>query len=378
MAFSEYENVFGRYRVLDSTVDGIGPIASEYLAMAGMEVIRVEDPSVERTRGEKYEFVAENLNKKCVSVNYNTPEGLDLLKQLIGKCDIFIENLSFAQIDSMGLTYDALKEQFPQLIVVSIKPFSRGSKWQDCPADSAVLHNMGGATYITGLDEREPLLPGPDLADTSTCGYAAFGAVVALMQRMETGEGQLVEIATHETVIAHSRSAYEMFHEYGKNARPGNGFAYFREMAPQDLYPALGADPSAAWVTIGCPADREFDLFCKAVGKEELLADPKFCKSAARLKNIKELNAIISDWTEDQNKDDIADLLLRKNRVIAAPVRSMAENIADQDLVAQGLLQKVADPEGGEMWVPTYPAVYEDHKVKVTAPEWIDAEEVLK
>ena len=372
------EKVFSNFRVLDCTTDKIGSLASAYLAMAGMEVIHVDDPEAKRSRGEKYEFVANNLNKKVVSINYKTPEGLDLLKQLIGKCDVFIENLTFAQIDSMGLTYDALKDKYPQLIVVSIKPFARGSQWQDCPADSAVIHAMGGADYITGLDDREPMVPGPDLAEMSTCAYAAAGAVAALIQRLDTGKGQSVEIASHETIIAHSRSAYEMFHEYGKSARPGNGFAYFREMAPQDLYPTKGTDPNADWVTIGCPADREFELFAKAIGKEYLLEDPKFNKSAARLKNLKELNQIIADWTKQMTKEEIADLLLRKSRVMAAPVRTMAENIKDNDLLKEGVLQKVTGPEGEDMWVPTYPAVYQDYQVKVTAPEQVEVEEVLK
>ena len=372
------EKVFSNFRVLDCTTDKIGSIASEYLAMAGMQVIHVDDPEAERTRGKKYEFVANNLNKKVVSINYHIPEGLDLLKQLIGKCDIFIENLTFAEIDEMGLTYEALKDQYPQLIVVSIKPFGRGSQWADCPADSSVIHAMGGADYITGLQEREPMVPGPDLAEMSTCAYAAAGAVAALIQRLDTGKGQSVEIASHETIIAHSRSAYEMFHEYGKSARPGNGFAYFREMAPQDLYPTKGDDPNSDWVTIGCPADREFENLARAIGKEYLLEDPKFNKSAARLHNIRELNAIIAEWTSQRTKEEIADLLLRKSRVMAAPVRTMAQNIQDQDLVNEGLLQKVEGPEGEDMWVPTYPALYRDYKVKVTAPEYVDVEEVLK
>ena len=372
------EKVFNKFRVLDCTTDNIGPLASAYLAMAGMEVIRVENPETKRTRGEQFEYVANNLNKKVVSVNYFTPEGLDLLKQLIGKVDIFIENLTFAQIDSMGLSYEALKNDYPELIVVSIKPFARGSQWQDCPADSSVLHAMGGADYITGHDYREPMTPGPDLAEMSTSTYAAAGAVAALIQRMDTGKGQGVEIAGHETVIAHSRSAYEMFHEYGKSARPGNGFAYFREMAPQDLYPTKGNDPNSDWVTIGCPADREFEGFCKAVGMENLLEDPKFSTSASRLKNLEELNGIISDWTRQRTKEEIADLLLRQSRVMAAPVRTMEENTKDQDLLNEGLLQQVKGPDGNDMWVPTYPAVYRDYKVKATAPVETSVEEVLK
>ena len=187
------EKVFSNFRVLDCTTDEIGSLASAYLAMAGMQVIHVDDPEAKRTRGEKYEFVANNLNKKVISVNYRTPEGLDLLKQLIGKCDIFIENLKFSEIDEMGLTYDALKEQFPQLIVVSIKPFGRNSQWADCPADSSIIHAMGGADYITGLDDREPMVPGPNLAEMSTCTYAAAGAVAALIQRLDTGKGQSVQ-----------------------------------------------------------------------------------------------------------------------------------------------------------------------------------------
>lgn len=367
---------FNNIRVLDCTTDDIGPIASEYLAMAGMEVVRVDNPNRERTRAEQYSFVANNLNKKCVRLNYDTPEGLAVLKEMIAKSDVLIENLTYAQIDRMGLTYDLLKESNPRLIVVSIKMYSRGSRWEDCPADSSILQAMGGACYITGLDEREPLNPGPNLADTSTCAFAATGAVAALIQRLDTGKGQLVEVSAQEAVIAHSRSAYEMYHEYGLNARPGNGFAYFREMAPQNLYRAKGDDSSADWITLGCPQNREFALFCRTIGREDLIEDPRFATPADRKRNIEELDALISDWTKDKDKNELMDLFLRKNRVVAGAVRSMAESIADKDLLKNGLIQKVETPELGEMWFPTYPANYADRKVEVEAPEWITVEEV--
>lgn len=367
----------GTIRVIDFTTDEMGPVCSEYLALAGMEVIRVESPRKEkRTRNEKAQFVADNLNKKVVTIDTEQNEGKELLWRLIETADVFVENRRFKDIERLGFDYETAKERNPRLVYVSIKPFSRGSKWEDCPANEATIEAVGGATYLCGFPDMDPLAPGPNLPNISTCTFAANGAVAALVQREETGKGQLVEISAQEAIIAHSRSAYEMYHEYGRNARGGNGFAYFREMAPQDLYQAklceAGAD--ASWVTIGCPNDSAFNKFCRITNREDMLEDERYSKSAARQENLATLNAEISKWAGQYDKYEIMDILLRQNRVTAGAAATIKEIAEDEDLRRLGIIQKINDEETGEMWIPAYPALFSDIEIKAHAPECADNE----
>ena len=227
--------------------------------------------------------------------------------------------------------------KIPVLYTLVLKPFSKGSKWEDCPASEATIFATAGASYLCGDPKDRPVPPGPNLPDLSTSVFAACGICAAVYQRENTGKGQYICVSQEESIIAHSRSAYETYYEYGGNVRAGNGFPSIRKMSPQDLYPTKGNNPDSDWITIGCPSDKNFSDFCNNVwNRPEMALDPRFSTANARQENIEELNAEISKFTLTKDKFELMDLILRKNRITAAAVMSIKELTESEELRKRG------------------------------------------
>ena len=362
---------FSGINVIDFTTGDSGLICAEYLAMAGMRVIRIDSPHNNSLEEDRYSFIANNLNKHCVTLDVENSTGLELFQRLIEKADVLIENRSNGEMERLGIGYNNVKKLNPRLIYASIKPYAKGSPWQDCPADRFTVSAMSGATYLCGYMGGVPVEPGPDLPDVTSCAFAATGIAAALYQRELTGKGQFLEVSQQDSVIAHSRSAYESFHNNKRNIRVGNAFPTLPDMIPMELFKTKGGADD--WVIIGCLGQEMFELLCKAMEMPELITDPRFVDFAARSKNRDEIMEIISEWTSDKDKFKVMDILLRKNRVVCSAVYSLEECINAEDLRSMGFIQKIEDPECGDMWLPAFPAIYSEIEVNLRSPSFADA-----
>lgn len=369
------------FSVIDFTAGEYGATCTEYLALTGMNVIRVDKPTDEKlSAADKYVYIVNNLNKKCVTIDVDTDEGKDLLWKMIDKADVFVHNRKKNDIEALGFTYEIVKARNPRLIYVNIPPFSSGSPWQDMPATEATISAMGGGTYLCGYMGGVPVEPGPNLPNVSSCGFAAAGIAAALYQRELTGEGQYIEVSMQDSVIAHARSAFESYSNNGRNIRVGNAFPTVPSMVPMGLYPTKGDNDGEDYAAVGCMGEPMWKLLCTAMGREDLLEDPRFGDPNERSKNKDALEAIISNWTSQYTKFELMDLLLRKNRVVCSAVYTIKDVIEAEDLREIGLIQKIEDPELGEMWYPAFNAIYSDIDVKAENPGEIGSknEEVFK
>ena len=282
------------FTVIDFTTKEAGPICSEYLGLVGMNVVRVDHPSAKNmSKNDQYYFVADNLNKKCVTIDYETKEGQKLLFDLLSKADVLVENRPFGFMEQIGCGYDDIKKVNDKIIYCAIKPYTKDSPWANAAWNPTTVDAMGGSTYLTGYVGGIPVEPGPQLSDLSTCGYAATGILAALYQREETGKGQYIEASMQDAIVAHARSAYEKYSLNGIVTRVGNNFPTLPDMVPMSLFHTKGEGPED-WAMIGCMGDPMVQTLCETMGKPELYTDPRFDTFEHRLENKDEMLKIIN------------------------------------------------------------------------------------
>lgn len=350
----------GKYTVIDFTTMKAGSICSEYLGLLGMNVIRVDHPSAkEMDKGDKYYFVVDNLNKRCVTVDYDTEEGKKLLFKIIAKADVLVESQPYGFMEQLGCEYEALKDVNPGLVYCSIVPYSKSSPWAKAAWNPTTVDAMGGSTYLTGYVGGIPVEPGPQLSDLSACGYAGTAIMGALWKREETGLGQFIEVSMQDSIIAHARSAYEKYALDGIVARVGNNFPTLPDMVPMSLFHTKGEGPED-WAMIGCLGDKMVEILYNAMGRPELMQDPRFDNFEHRLENKDALLAIIQEWALNYQKDDLMEFLLGGNRLPCASVCTTYDVVNSEDLKKIGFVHTVEDAELGSMNLPGNAGIFHD------------------
>lgn len=362
-------DIFKKFTVIDFTSGESGAVCTEYLAMAGMNVIRVEKPGSAEKRS-RYRFITDNLNKTCITLDVEKDEGKEIFSMLLNKADVLVENLQHGGMEQLGFGYETVRAANPRLIYTSLKPFSKGAPWQDYPANRTVVNALGGATYLCGHIGGDPVEPGVDLPDVISGVFGALGICAALYQRELTGEGQSIEISQQASLVALSRSAYEFYSTNRRNNRPGNAFPTMPDMVPMDMYPAKGEDQ---WVILGCQGEGMFAKLCEAMGQPELQSDPRFIDPKKRSRYKMELNRIIENWTVKHDKYELMEMLLQERRIVCSAVRSIDDIVNDEEARTLGPLQKVVDEECGEMWIPAMPCNADGINTKVEPPITGDA-----
>ncbi|MCC8061128.1 MAG: CoA transferase [Clostridiales bacterium] len=368
-------NGFNKYTVVDFTTENYGMIAAEYLAMNDFNVIRVEAPrdKAKFKKKEKVAHITYNLNKKCITLNIETEQGKKVFKKLLKKADVLVEDLPYGAMAKLGFGYDQVKEMNPAIVYTSIKPYPEGAPWQDVPATITTVTAMSGVTYLNGYKGYIPMTPGPDLGNTSTAAYAMLGVIACLYRREIDGEGHLVEINQQEALIAHSRSAYGNLYTHGINRRSGNAPATLVSAWPMDMFPSKGEAGKENYVFLGCKDEGMWRKLAEAIDRPELKEDPRFSTWQARKANIKELSAIITEYTMQYDKFELMDKLMKQNRVICSAVQSLEDLMNSDELRDNAIVQKIEDNELGEMWLPAWPFVSSVNRVNAVAPVVADA-----
>lgn len=334
------------YLVIDFTTKEAGPICSEYLGLLGMNVIRVDHPSAKDMKeSDQYYFVADNLNKRCVTVDYDTEEGKQILFRMISKADVIIENRPFGFMENLGCGWEQVKDANPKLVYCAIKPYTKESPWANAAWNPTTVDAMGGSTYLTGYIGGIPVEPGPQLSDVSTCGYAATAILAALYHREDTGKGDYVEVSMQDAIIAHARSAYEKFSINGIVTRVGNGFPTLPDMVPMSMFRTKGEGPED-WAMIGCLGEPMVKTLFEAMGKPELYEDPRFDTFEHRLDNKQELLDMIQEFALQYQKDDLMEFLLGQKRLVCAAVCTTKDVIENEDFKKIGFVHTIEDQLG--------------------------------
>ena len=352
-------------RILDMTQYEAGTSCTQALAWMGADVVKIERP--ERgdpgrgPNGSAEYFVVWNSNKRSVAVDLASPEGRQLLLDMLPRYDVFVENYGPGVMEKLGLDYDAMKTVKPDIIYGRVKGFGTSGPWSDYKCYDMVAQSAAGAFSITGEPDGPPMRPGPTTGDAGTGVQMALAIVSAYVQKLNTGKGQLIELSMQEAMTYYLRTATSGGN-YGERAarRSGNGLT--PSMA---LYRCHGDGPND-FVYIMAVTPRMWEALCRAIGREDILEDARYADPRTRHERRAELIAEIERWTGKHDKYE-AMRLLAEAGVPASAVLDTSDLYRNPHLVERGFVHEVEHAAVGPIKLLGWPARMSESKVPIKA-----------
>jgi len=280
-----------------------GPFCGQLMADHGAEVIKVEapgagDPMRKWGQSEPLWWPVVSRNKKCVSLNLREEEGQAILKEMVAKTDFLLENFRPGTMERWGLGYDDLKKINPGLIMIRVSGFGQTGPYSKRAGYGSIGEAMGGMRNLAGDPATPPSRIGLSIGDSLAATYACLGALMALKHRDQTGEGQIVDSAIYEAVLAMMESVVPEYTQAGfVRERTGS---ILPKVAPSNAYPTKDGD-----ILIGANQDTVFTRLAVAMGQPDLADDPRYSSHHARGENQAALDEIVADWTRTMTCDEV-------------------------------------------------------------------------
>jgi formyl-CoA transferase len=357
-------------KVLDLTQFEAGPSCTEALAWLGADVVKVEEPTrgepgrwgfSDRRDADSHYFIYYNLNKRSITCNLKTEDGKALLRRLIEKVDVLVENMAPGTFARLGFDYPRLSEINPRLIFAQVKGFAPESPHANYLAFDMIAQAMGGTMGVNGHPDGPPIRPGATIGDTGTGMLCAMGILAALYQRMATGRGQHIQIAMRDAMLNYCRTP--MSRQAGRDEllpRGGNGVM---GTAPGGLYKcAPGGLDDWCYIFASRGNEEHWRRLVRAIGREDLLDDPRMANGPTRAKNQAAVDAAITEWTSKRTKQEVTEIIAGAG-VPCGAVLTTLELLHDPDLHARGMMQNIDHPVRGPVIVPGWPLRMSDSKV---------------
>jgi len=337
-------------RVLDFSIVIAGPTATTLLGDFGAEVVKVERPGVgDPLRawapfkdGHSLWWKAHSRNKKSVTLNLAKPEGQAIARALVAKADVAVESYQPGTMEKWGLGWDALSAVNPRLVMLRMSGFGQTGPYRERPGFGTVAEAMSGLAQITGFPDGPPILPAFPMADEVAGTFGAMAIMMALYHREKTGDGQWIDTSLYEPLF---RYMIPNVPEYDQNGtvrgRMGNELL---DAAPRNLYQAA----DGKWLSMSASTQGIWERVAVAIGREELIKDPRFLDNTTRVKNRVELNAIIQDWVGSLPLEE-AMAAMREAGAVVGPVYDSAMIAEDPQYAEREDIVTVDDPDLGPL-----------------------------
>ncbi|MEW6301718.1 MAG: CoA transferase, partial [Thermodesulfobacteriota bacterium] len=358
-------------RVLDLTHIYNGPYATLMLAFLGAEVIKVEPPRRgENARTiypipgsqESFPFVMLNSNKKGITLNVKAPRGQELLKELVKRVDVLVENFAVGVMERLGLGYSVLRPLNPRLIYATSTGYGLSGPYSAYPAFDPVIQAMAGVMSTTGFPDGPPVKAGPAVMDILGGIHLCAGILAALHQRDRTGEGTLVETSLYDAAIGPLVTHISCYlanggvFERSGNTAPGKAFSPYNCYAAIDGYVLLLAADDAKWRSL-----------CQLMGRADLSTDPLFATNTARVQRIDEVDTVVGGWVARHTKQEVMERCAAAD-IPCGVVKDVPEVLADPHLRTRGTLQDIEHPAAGRVTVLASPLRVGGEAPVVAAP----------
>jgi formyl-CoA transferase len=290
-----------------------------------------------------------------------------MLRGLVAKADVFVENFAPGTIERLGFDYESVRRINPRVVVASVKGYNEDSPYRDYLAFDYIGQAVGGALSVTGYPGGPPLKPGPTLADTGSGLHLAIGVLAALLQREHTGSGQKVDVAMQDAVINYCRISYARQLMTGRGAERFGNRSQIGIAAPCDAYPCKGDGPNDfCFIYTSRVGTQHWERLLEVIGREDLKGDARFGTAQARSQHSEEVDEIISEWTRLHTKREVM-LRLGEARVPAGAVFDTKELSDDQHLQDSGMFPLVRHQTRGEFRMPGWPVRMSASQVPVVA-----------
>jgi crotonobetainyl-CoA:carnitine CoA-transferase CaiB-like acyl-CoA transferase len=342
-------------RVVDVSSFIAGPFCSTQLAEFGAEILNIELPKIGGTTrkfgtitecGDSLTWLSEGRNKKSLTLDLRKPEGAAILKQLIAKADVFVENFQPGTLENWGLGWEVLKEINPRLIMVRISGYGQTGPYKGRPGFGRIGNAFGGLSFLAGYPDRPPVTPGSATIPDYMAGlYGSLGVLLALQSLQKTGRGQMIDIGLYEPIFRILDELAASYHYKGYvRQRMGPGTV---NVVPHSHYPTK----DGRWIAIACTNDKIFARLAEAM-VDPGLADPDSWGTLAnRERDRAQVDEYVGNWT---SKFDRADLIqiCEEAQVPCGPVYSIDEIFEDPHYAARGNILKMIDERVGELAIP--------------------------
>jgi crotonobetainyl-CoA:carnitine CoA-transferase CaiB-like acyl-CoA transferase len=354
-------------RVLDVTQVMAGPYCGMLLADLGADVIKIEEPGHgDQTRRamsftmkgpDSMGFLNLNRNKRSVTLNLKTEAGKRVFKKLATYADVLIENFRPGVMSRLGLGYDTLHELNPQLIYASISGFGQTGPWSARPGFDLIAQAMSGVMSVTGYPGGPPVKAGVPVSDIGCALFASVGILSAYIGRQKTGRGQHIDASLFEAALAFS--VWDIAEYWGTGRLPEPVGTSNRMSAPyqavraSDTYFVLGANNAKLW-----------RLLCEAIGRPELITDPRFKENADRIKNRDALIEELVKSFADHNAEYWTEKLLAVG-VPAGRLNTYPEAFDSEHSRSRGMKMEIPHPIEGSVLNIGFPMKFSDTPQRV-------------
>ncbi len=335
-------------RVLDLTRILAGPYCTMMLADYGADVLKIEQPgSGDGTRqwgppwvgDQAAYFLSANRNKKSMTLDLKTGEGLAILKKLAAEADVLIENFKVDTMQRMGLDYETLSQINPGLIYCSITGYGQNGPYRERPGFDFLIQAQGGVMSITGPADGEPYKVGVAVVDVTTGLFACNAILVALHHRSQTGRGQYIDVALLDSQVAWLINVAHNYFATGKTPqRYGNAHA---SIVPYETFPTADGH-----IAVGIGSDEQYRRLCRAIGRPDLADDPQYASNADR---VTRRVALIGEMQKTFREEETA---VWHDRILAAkipvsPINDIPTILNDPQIAARQMVQEVEHPTAG-------------------------------
>ena len=362
-------------RVVDFTQFEAGPSCTEALAWLGAEVVKIENPKIgdpgRRVQPGKpdtdpWYFHQFNANKKSLTLNLKSPRGLEIVRELLKKADVTVENMAPGTIERLGLGYDEVRRLNPGIIYCQVKGFGTGSPYEKNLAFDMIAQAAGGPTSVTGYGDRAPVKPGASFGDTGTGMLMAISILGALYKRQKTGQGRRLQVAMQDAMIHYMRVPFSRTQLSGRPVlRNGSDRSNPGGLVPSALYPCKPGGPNDYVYVFTSRANPDhWRRLLKVIGREDLIGDARYDTGEARSERAAEVDELIATWTRQHTKEQ-AMKTIGEAGVPAGAVFDTVELMQDPSLAERGIMQTIEHPTTGTVKMPAWPVRFDGKPPRV-------------
>lgn len=356
---------FNGITVLDLTQFLSGPMATMIMADLGADVIKIERPDRPKAsgpflNGERVYDLSIQRSKKSVTLNLKAEQDKQVFLRLVQKADVVVENFKPGTMERMGLGYDVISSVNPRVVFLAVSGFGYTGPYSNRGALDMVIQGISGLMSLTGEPDGPAMRCGTSASDVFTALYTFGAAAAALYDREKTGKGQFVDIAMLDSTFSCLENAVINTCVFGKNPqRVGNSHP---TSVPFGTFPTLDGE-----IIITCSRDPAFYSLCRALGREDMIQDPRFSAAEGRRQHKAELTEEISRFTSARTMAECEDIL-NANGVPNSRINTMMMICADPQIRARNMVVEVEHPVAGKYKMAGSPLKFSNYPDTAYAP----------
>ena len=354
------KHILDGYKIIDFTQYLAGPSATRLMAEMGADIIKVEiaphgDPSrafpYRKDKRSAY-FVQQNRGKKSLCLDVKNEKSKAVLTDLIKQCDVLIENFAPGVIGRLGFDWETVHKLNPKLVMCSMSAFGQTGPLSHLPGFDYIAQAYAGVTSVIGEPDKPPSLPMLGIGDVTTGVHACGALGLALLDVHRTGEGQLLDISLLDCYFHQHEVNVQAYSASKGKVVPRRSGSHHYAVAPTGIFQG----PEGYIMILALM--HQWPVMCKAMGREDMVKDPKFSTNEARVENLQELIGIIEGWLQSFDSDEAAIAALQDVRVPVAPILTIPQAVEHPHLRQRGTIRKISDRMLGEFDIPGVPLRY--------------------